>query len=209
MLSTYPDVDMHPVLGRLRLGHPKKADGRAIPVRIDDRCAVGVVVARFIDIPEGQSPEGSKPARIGAFAAKRSVCRHPSRISGPRQAHRQSPRRAHRHADPGDGQPCRPCVWPHRSSRSGAAQSVALATRLPPITDLAAATAGDPPRCVSGAAHVARPLVYQNAGSATPCGRRRDTNESTMDVRGNRMSGWAGEVGRAVDGASTTQGRSA
>jgi hypothetical protein len=37
----------------------------------------------------------------------------------------------------------------------------------------------------------------------------QETNESTMDVRGNRMSRWAGEVGRAVDGASTAQGRSA
>jgi hypothetical protein len=34
-------------------------------------------------------------------------------------------------------------------------------------------------------------------------------NESTMVVRGNRMSGWASEVGRAVDGAGTAQGRSA
>ncbi len=76
-------------------------------------------------------------------------------------------------------------------------------------SDLAAAAAGDPLRCVSGAGHVARPLVYQKAGSATPCGRRRDANESTMDVRGNRMSRWAGEVGRAVDGASTAQGLSA
>ena len=61
----------------------------------------------------------------------------------------------------------------------------------------------------AGAAHVARPLVYQTAGSVTPRGRRHDTNESTMDVRGNRMSGRASEVGRAVDGANTAEGQSA
>ncbi len=38
------------------------------------------------------------------------------------------------HAEPGVGQPRRPCPWPHRTPRSGAAQAATLATRLPPIS---------------------------------------------------------------------------
>ncbi len=35
-LAGYPDVDVHPVLGRLALSHPKKADRHALALRIDD-----------------------------------------------------------------------------------------------------------------------------------------------------------------------------
>jgi hypothetical protein len=41
-------------------------------------------------------------------------------------------------------------------------------------------------------------------GSSFPDARHTlPTDEGTMDVRGNRISRWAGEVGRAVDGANT------
>jgi hypothetical protein len=41
-------------------------------------------------------------------------------------------------AEPGVGQPCRPCAAAHRSSRSGATRAAALATRLPPYRRLRA-----------------------------------------------------------------------
>jgi hypothetical protein len=46
-LVRYADIDVKPVLGRLRLGHAEKADGGAYAGRVDDGCAIGVVVARL------------------------------------------------------------------------------------------------------------------------------------------------------------------
>jgi hypothetical protein len=56
-LSGYPDVEVHPVLGRFRLGHLEETDGWTLTVRIDDRCAHGVVIAGFGHIAERQRPE--------------------------------------------------------------------------------------------------------------------------------------------------------
>jgi hypothetical protein len=75
-LSGYPDIDVHPVLGRLRLWHPEEADGRAATFGIDDRSAVGVVITGLIDIPQREGPEGGQPVRVCRVAAKRPVRCH-------------------------------------------------------------------------------------------------------------------------------------
>ena len=56
-LAGQPDVDVHPVLRRLRFGHLEEADRRTQAVRVDDRRTELVLVARLGDVAEGQRPE--------------------------------------------------------------------------------------------------------------------------------------------------------
>ena len=68
-LAGHADVDVHPVLGGLALGHPKKADGWTDTVRVDDGSTVGVV-ARLNDIPERGRPERGDSMRIGRITTE-------------------------------------------------------------------------------------------------------------------------------------------
>src|SRR5262245_60689673 len=56
-LACHPDVDVHPVLRGLPLGHSEKRDGRADAVRVDDGRTVGFVVSRLSHVSERVRPE--------------------------------------------------------------------------------------------------------------------------------------------------------
>jgi hypothetical protein len=75
-LACHPDVDVHPVLGRLALRHLEKADGWAHTGRIDDGSTVWIVVTRLSHIPERARPERSKPMRVSRIVTGRPMCRH-------------------------------------------------------------------------------------------------------------------------------------
>jgi len=74
-LAGHADVDVHPVLGGLALGHPKKADGWTDTVRVDDGSTVGVVVARLTTCPSAAAQNAA--TRGGLAASQPSVIELP------------------------------------------------------------------------------------------------------------------------------------
>src|SRR5215213_2003499 len=68
-LARNPDVDVYPVLCGLSLGHAKPSDRRASSVRVDDRRAVRVVVARLGNVTERESPERRQSVWVKGIGA--------------------------------------------------------------------------------------------------------------------------------------------